>query len=268
MHEGVESTPYDRYANLYIDKFGPFVRHLRTGRALTIIDAKQTAGDLSGAATNELFVVRTLSRGYHHIDFGNGMQSEWWDTRDFAICPPMFANSVVSESPHHIHIYSVHYPTVKALDWDCTLPADGDFRSLHSKSCSTPVLTTLLNALLTDDPLAWDPLAEDIAITQLFIHLEACLHSPRLKRRAAKEKLCKAAARRAIERLCAIDLPTPTLPELSALAGLSTSHFCRAFHAETGLSPHRYNIVQRIRRARDLLKQSALPQRSCREGRL
>lgn len=47
-------------------------------------------------------------------------------------------------------------------------------------------------------------------------------------------------------------------PELAAEVGLSPSHFCRAFKAAMGVSPHRYLIGLRIERARQLLAESRM----------
>ena len=44
-----------------------------------------------------------------------------------------------------------------------------------------------------------------------------------------------------------------TLQELAAAVGYSRSHFLRAFHATTGVTPHRYLLNRRIERARRLL---------------
>lgn len=43
------------------------------------------------------------------------------------------------------------------------------------------------------------------------------------------------------------------LAELAAMAGLSQSHFSRAFKASTGLAPYRWQLDARIRRAQALL---------------
>jgi AraC family transcriptional regulator len=43
------------------------------------------------------------------------------------------------------------------------------------------------------------------------------------------------------------------LPHLAALAGLSQSHFSRAFKASTGMAPYRWQLDARIRRAQALL---------------
>ena len=49
-----------------------------------------------------------------------------------------------------------------------------------------------------------------------------------------------------------------SLQELAAEAGYSRSHFLRAFHATTGVTPHRYVLNRRIERARRLLGESEM----------
>lgn len=44
--------------------------------------------------------------------------------------------------------------------------------------------------------------------------------------------------------------------DLAALLGLNPHHFGQAFKASVGVSPHRYLIVQRLRRAEELLRTS------------
>jgi AraC family transcriptional regulator len=50
-----------------------------------------------------------------------------------------------------------------------------------------------------------------------------------------------------------------TLEEISAVAHMSPFHFSRLFKASTGLSPHRYVVVRRVERAKELLAKTALP---------
>ena len=50
-----------------------------------------------------------------------------------------------------------------------------------------------------------------------------------------------------------------SLAELAGLAGLSVSHFSRAFRASTGIPPHLWLRRRRIERAQDLLRTSAKP---------
>jgi transcriptional regulator of acetoin/glycerol metabolism len=49
------------------------------------------------------------------------------------------------------------------------------------------------------------------------------------------------------------------LETLAAEARLSVYHFARAFKLSTGISPHRYVLEQRVKRARQLLEQTDLP---------
>ncbi|RRA47672.1 helix-turn-helix domain-containing protein [Acidipila sp. EB88] len=49
------------------------------------------------------------------------------------------------------------------------------------------------------------------------------------------------------------------LSEIAAITGLSPFHFARLFKGATGLTPYRYLLDQRIRRAKELLQSGALP---------
>jgi AraC-like DNA-binding protein len=59
---------------------------------------------------------------------------------------------------------------------------------------------------------------------------------------------------RAKEILAADLLGDVGIPELAEACGMSTAHFARSFKATTGLPPHRWLIAQRIRKAKDLLR--------------
>ena len=45
---------------------------------------------------------------------------------------------------------------------------------------------------------------------------------------------------------------------LAQIAGLSTAHFCAAFRQTEGMSPHRYVLQYRVRRAQKLLASTAM----------
>ncbi|SFI28499.1 helix-turn-helix domain-containing protein [Albimonas pacifica] len=47
--------------------------------------------------------------------------------------------------------------------------------------------------------------------------------------------------------------------ELAAVAGLSEGHFCRAFKASVGQTPHAFVVSRRIERAQDLMLTTAEP---------
>jgi transcriptional regulator GlxA family with amidase domain len=50
-----------------------------------------------------------------------------------------------------------------------------------------------------------------------------------------------------------------SLPELAAISGFSISHFARSFKASTGLSPHRWLLQARVRRAQRVLLEADAP---------
>jgi AraC-like DNA-binding protein len=69
------------------------------------------------------------------------------------------------------------------------------------------------------------------------------------------------AARRRVDDLVSASLvdatvPSPMLAQLASAACLSVNHFIRAFHQQTGVTPHRYVVLRRIDRAIALLKRS------------
>jgi AraC family transcriptional regulator len=51
----------------------------------------------------------------------------------------------------------------------------------------------------------------------------------------------------------------PSLSELAALCGLSRSYFVRAFKETTGMAPHRWLLLHRAKRAKDLLRGTKMP---------
>jgi len=65
--------------------------------------------------------------------------------------------------------------------------------------------------------------------------------------------LSGAQLRRVTECLAAHLADEVTLNELAAIAGLSPHHFCRAFKQATGLPPHRFRLMMRLERAKEML---------------
>ena len=66
-------------------------------------------------------------------------------------------------------------------------------------------------------------------------------------------------ARRVMDRLRADLTNDLGLSELASLCGVSRSYFARAFKQTTGLPPHRWLLMHRVKRAKELLKRTNKP---------
>jgi AraC-like DNA-binding protein len=100
-----------------------------------------------------------------------------------------------------------------------------------------------------------------------FLLLEAGVHriAARLQNLGAPQASGRArggltrAARRRVDDLIIASLDdttalSPTLDQLATAASLSVNHFIRAFHQETGVTPHRHVVLRRLERGIALLK--------------
>jgi AraC family transcriptional regulator len=65
--------------------------------------------------------------------------------------------------------------------------------------------------------------------------------------------------RRVISRLLDDVARDTSLDELAALCGMSRSHFIRAFRQMSGMPPHRWLTMQRVKRAKGLLRGTKMP---------
>lgn len=101
-----------------------------------------------------------------------------------------------------------------------------------------------------------DPLAEPVyleALADALMARFACKLLGMGLRPPPKEALNPYALRTVTERIEGGLSGTLRVEELAEVAGLSRSHFSRAFQASTGLSPQEYIIHRRLSRARDML---------------
>jgi AraC family transcriptional regulator len=77
---------------------------------------------------------------------------------------------------------------------------------------------------------------------------------------ATKHRLLSPIEERRVTSRLLDDLAGDTsLSELAALCGRSRSHFIRAFKQSTGMPPHRWLLMQRVKRAKDLLCKTNAP---------
>lgn len=129
-------------------------------------------------------------------------------------------------------------------------------RLRHNEAFASPLAETILRALVCDlhDGSPAGALVGDSLIVALLAHLRVSDPGAR-KESGLAPAVCKRVLAYMDERLAS----QVTLAELAGLARTSVRHFCRAFRASTGYSPHQYLLRQRVERAKALLAQGAMP---------
>ncbi|QEE43478.1 helix-turn-helix transcriptional regulator (plasmid) [Rhizobium sp. WL3] len=254
---GTEIQHHDRYSEFYKSAYGSFITRTGTVGLISLLDVSQTAGDFSDAATKDITIVRALSRQHIHADFGAGRFSEWGHHGSFALNPPDCANSILVEQTHRIDIACIPFATLVSLDPEGQLPATGDFGRAHAGVIRDTEMYAMFDQLWQIEHSG----AESIRAEEILLWVASKLMqwSGRPRRAPLIEKLAPRSLALAKDRLTADGAENATLGELAALCKLSPHHFCRAFRASTGLPPHRYQIVMRMQRARDLLANSQIP---------
>ncbi|WP_404835670.1 helix-turn-helix domain-containing protein [Aeromonas media] len=124
-----------------------------------------------------------------------------------------------------------------------------EFRPFDMTASRDPLLYQGLQHLHHQLVQAPDPLAREVACHLFSRQLLARLTPARWDDRPPQH------LQRAAE-LMQDDSASPlSLSQLSAVAGLTSSHFVRAFSQHYGMTPHAYLLDRRIRHARTLLKQ-------------
>jgi AraC family transcriptional regulator len=87
--------------------------------------------------------------------------------------------------------------------------------------------------------------------------LLSCLfQSSQVQKRVSQLGLSRIQLKRTVEYMQASLLRDVRLKELASVAGLSPSHFGRAFKASTGLTPHRWIVQRRVQLAQRLMRES------------
>jgi len=262
-----QGKAYGSQAEFYCDAYGQYVVEMqavgRTGA--TVIVADQSAGDWSDAATPDLTIAMLTSAPVRaEIDLGAGLFEKRQNRNDCIVIAPGVATKVLIAGAHRAQALSIPYERLLRLAGDDSgLPSDGDFGQVHAGLCHDRELSTLLNALRAES-LGYQrrgALWADGAVLQVASAL--------LRLQGAAEKQAPSSgsagglapwqARRVTDYLQTHLADDVTLPELATIAGLSVSHFCRAFKQSTGLPPHQWRLARRIERAKELLERTELP---------
>jgi AraC family transcriptional regulator len=123
------------------------------------------------------------------------------------------------------------------------------------------VLENLARALLPamTKPTEVNGLFADHVFAAMRLHVAQSYGGLILPSRPRLGGLSSLQERRVRDRMLSDLTDDPGLAELATLCGLSRSHFVRAFKETTGFPPHRWLLMQRVARAKELLSHSGMP---------
>ena len=125
-----------------------------------------------------------------------------------------------------------------------------------------PVLLLYDDRIRDIASLIWQECQIDEERPQLYgesltVALLCCLfQSNHAKKRVSQFGLSRIQLRRTVEYMQASLFRDVRMRELASVAGLSPSHFGRAFKASTGMTPHRWIVQRRIELAQRLMRES------------
>jgi AraC family transcriptional regulator len=123
-----------------------------------------------------------------------------------------------------------------------------------------PVAARLCRRILAtlNDPRAGSAMLFDALALELAVHMARQWTAGPAPSESATPRLAPAVLSHVLEAMRADLVGDSPLSDLAIAAGLSPTHFCRAFRASTGKPPHKYLSALRLERAADLLATTRL----------
>lgn len=241
-------------------RLAPYVVSRRgLGDAISMVEARQPAGDMSDPATGDLVLVMAVQAGIRHAsNLGAGQFADQTPKGGLLLIPPNVATDIRVENEHVIRCFS--FSAERYRDVVAQLRTGGaifDFGRLHRRHFLLPAIQPALNrawSLAAAPPAGSSLYAEALANFILAELSLAADSSPTMVTGGLTPRQLKRVSDHLLDHL-ADDV---SLTDLAALVGLSTYHLCRAFKASTGLPPHRWRLARRIERARELLENTEL----------
>jgi len=240
--------------------FAPYVNfHRIIGTTpVGLIEAVQPAGDFSDPAVSDLVIFEDRSPAVRgNIDIGDGRFPYSMQPGNLHVVPPNFATSIVIDDPHALRVIAVPGSFASACLADANGVADTlDFGRLHRGGGASPFASQLVARLWQ---YAKDPGHSRMLVDALVVSLLGELRASGTRALPVRGGLGGAATKRVTDYIAAHLAEDVTLGELAAIVGLSPYHFCREFKRATGLPPHRYQIMLRVGRAKELLANTMMP---------
>lgn len=253
-----------RFADSYAEgEHGRFVRHAAKigslGAAGLLID--QPSGTYETSGTEDLVLCSVVSEQVEAgIDFGAGRFRYLSAQTPFFLSPPRAPSIFVVEDDHVARLLAVPMREVRELLGRHGLHAFDALEPLFSGGFHDPFLAGIL-------PQLWQALAfedraglllQDSLLVTIILALQRAGGSRQTQRLRITGGLSPAMARKATEFLMAGIEEPRGLKALAEHCGMSEFHLHRAFTRTMGCSPHRWQFLKRMERARALLDDQRL----------
>ena len=244
-HDYYAASPYARYLR----------EHRLAGAAGGMIEAAQPAGDFSDPPVADLVLIRVVSDGIRQrSDLGGGRFTERSPAGTLFLVAPETATDIVVDGPHVIRCLALPAATTRPILEPLRPGGDPfDFGRLHRGGFDDPLVLALMDRL-------WAEAEHGDAAGRLFAEGAVATILAALARDAGgpaepeRGRLADWQVRRTTDHMMDRLGEEVSLAEIAAVAGLSPSHFCRAFRRSTGLPPHRWLTRRRVERACELLR--------------
>ncbi len=162
--------------------------------------------------------------------------------------------------PYHCVMFYLPRTALDAMAAEAGAARPGDLRHKLGVSVDDPVVRHLLSSLLPviAEPKQANSLFLDHVALAMTAHMLTAYASTESSAKTQRGGLAPWQERRAKELMRASLNEELTLSLLAAECGLSARHFARAFRASTGMPPHRWLVMRRAERAKELLGKPAL----------
>ena len=225
--------------------------------AMSMIEVRQPAGDMSDPALPCLTIIRDMQGSSVDLNFGAGRFRGRSLPGSLYLAIHDQASTIRVNTPHTVRAFSIPRQLV-----DETIASAGhdspDFQRLHNGPFENAVTDALLASL-------WSSASETAPASQLYVTSAATslvlnlLRSAQLPIKLERGGLASWQLTRVKDFMRARASHDMAIDELAGLIDLSRKHFARAFRQSTGLPPHRWLMKLRIEKAREMLASGDLP---------
>ena len=244
-------THFEHYST---GAFAPYVReHRLAGSVGDMMEVAQPPGDFSDPPVSDFVLIRAVSdRISQRSHLGGGRFEGRSRSGDLFIVPPETATDIFVHTDHVIRCFAFPAATLRSHLEEARAGHDPfDFGRLHAGPFRNPFILGLLDRLWTDAE-------RSDAASRLFADGAVLAITAELLResgRALPTRGGLAAWQLRRVESCVSDRLSEdlSLADLAATVGLSPYHFARAFKASTGRPPHRYQMMLRVERAKEML---------------